>query len=838
MQALGSGMMSAKAPKQIRSGIEPVDKLLGGLESGQLYLVHGDASGKSLFGIKFLIEGLRRGETGALVIRYSPEDAVRRFARLGYDCLEDVYSGRLVILEYSNEIIQQIARLRALSPVLRELEWLLGDTKPDRLVFDPVTSLVVGEGNLEARVKEFATWASSFGATVSLIANGENDEVIRNFETLVSESFRFEVQEIDDRATRFLVFEKSQIPDQPIEVDPSRGVFLLSRANIAEPIAITAEPVRQTATADPMETGLQNGSPAAASSTGVNSSGHEPYVATSALPEETEPLADLWSNRDVDDLMQGVPDSPKSEAIPENKGTQTNITDSRAQLGEDHPVEGNSDRPRGAAPLREARSDLPDLLSDLLDDLAGAPSPLDLDALDMDYFELDLARPKPETTLTETEVSAAAASSGNDLPEIKVEAESMPDSLGDQIDTRGGSGVHDEPQLTGEREPSARLDSNLAARAVEILLRPPDAVAGTAVSAQSAPRSGPRARAGSLPHVNPKEFNVLVIDDDVASSESSAQALAEYNVETVQDGISGLAKLISFRPDLVVLNVDLPIIDGFKILAHIRSSLNMPIIIVSGTRVRASDRMLSTELGADYYLTKPFSVKELKHKARQLIARHRGISSWIVTAGRNEMRSPVASGDGPRVERRGARSGSASAPSVPEEDYFVAYSDFVARVEKGVKAAIENGMPFSVVGCRVPQMTAAGGQTAIRLLELVRALVRDNDVISTNPHNDIVALLADADAAGARSFVGRLREHVSRELNQEPSLWMRSFPDLDEKVEPFRATASGYNPNRRAGDRQEQQSAASRSGIPSQIESTTERPDPRVSYLDFLERKA
>ena len=176
--------MSAKAPKQIRSGIEPVDKLLGGLEIGQLYLVHGDASGKSLFGIKFLIEGLRRGETGALVIRYSPEDAVRRFARLGYDCLEDVYSGRLVILEYSNEIIQQIARLRALSPVLRELEWLLGVTKPDRLVFDPVTHLVVGDGNLEARVKEFATWASSFGATVSLIANGDNDIMVPTENTI------------------------------------------------------------------------------------------------------------------------------------------------------------------------------------------------------------------------------------------------------------------------------------------------------------------------------------------------------------------------------------------------------------------------------------------------------------------------------------------------------------------------------------------------------------------------------------------------------------------------------------------------------------------------------
>ena len=97
--------METQSGNTIISGIEPVDELMGGLERGALYLVHGEASGKSLFGIKFLIEGLKHGENGALVIRYSPEDAVRRFARLGYDCLEDVYSGRLVILEYSDDIV-------------------------------------------------------------------------------------------------------------------------------------------------------------------------------------------------------------------------------------------------------------------------------------------------------------------------------------------------------------------------------------------------------------------------------------------------------------------------------------------------------------------------------------------------------------------------------------------------------------------------------------------------------------------------------------------------------------------------------------------------------------
>src|ERR1043165_3474292 len=143
-------MMTAKALNLIPSGIEPVDKLIGGLESGHLYLAHGEAAGKSLFGIKFLIEGLKRGENGALVIRYSPEDAVRRFARLGYDCLEDVYRGRLVILEYSDDIIQKIGKLRELTPVLRELEWLLGETRPKRLIFDPVASVLAGsEGNLD-----------------------------------------------------------------------------------------------------------------------------------------------------------------------------------------------------------------------------------------------------------------------------------------------------------------------------------------------------------------------------------------------------------------------------------------------------------------------------------------------------------------------------------------------------------------------------------------------------------------------------------------------------------------------------------------------------------------
>src|SRR5205085_178407 len=140
----------------------------------------------------------------------------------------DVYSGRLVILEYSDDIIQQVSRLREVTPVLRELEWLLGETNPQRLIFDPVTSLIAGVGNLQSRVNEFTAWARSFGATVAFIANGD-DEVIEAVKPHTAEVFRFEVKEVGERAARFVTFEKSGIADQAIEVDPSRGIFLLDR---------------------------------------------------------------------------------------------------------------------------------------------------------------------------------------------------------------------------------------------------------------------------------------------------------------------------------------------------------------------------------------------------------------------------------------------------------------------------------------------------------------------------------------------------------------------------------------------------------------------------------
>jgi KaiC/GvpD/RAD55 family RecA-like ATPase len=214
----------------IPSGVEPVDKLLGGLERGQLYLAHGEASGKSLFGIEFLIEGLRNGQHGALITTHLRVDAVRRFARLGYDCLGDIRRGSLVLFKYSPDISEDVLRLRHLEPLLRELEPVLDKSSPERMVLDPVNNLLAGrnQDDVTARSDELAVWVRSFGATVVLVANGENCGVIESLTPSVKESFRFGVKESCDRVIRYIAFEKTLvIPDQAVRVDPSRGIFLL-----------------------------------------------------------------------------------------------------------------------------------------------------------------------------------------------------------------------------------------------------------------------------------------------------------------------------------------------------------------------------------------------------------------------------------------------------------------------------------------------------------------------------------------------------------------------------------------------------------------------------------
>lgn len=782
--------MESQSGNLIVSGIEPIDELLGGLERGQLYLVHGEGSGKSLFGIKFLIEGLKQGENGALVIRYSPEDAVRRFARLGYDCLDDVYSGRLVILEYSDDIIQKLGKLRQLTPVLRELEWLLGETSPERLIFDPVANVLAGsEGTSDARAREFADWARSFGGTVVLIDNGANQEIIESFKPLVAESFRLDVRGAGDRASDLIAFENSPaIPDQAIEVDPSRGIFLLGRAY-------------ESLTGDA-------GAPQPPSIAELESIREELRSVRDQIHKgEAEPVNDI-------DLMGETPDEPsRVSRVPdtgrldaESRGRDSLHTQRLTRAEEeirtlqtrnepelqsmpldefDFTVEAPP--PQAAADQLHTEAGL-DELSDLLDDLSGSAFPLELDLVEVEPAQAHA----PQDAAPEIEHSSTTFEIIEELATASREAKrsARRDVAEEASSDRTNKPTKPSPPRHG-RASDLKIDSAIAARAVELLLRPPELDAEPAPIPQRRriDRERPQPASTGDVEVHAKDFNVLIISDDAEITELVTQALRDYKLEIVHDGVSGLTKLISFKPDLVVLDFDLPVIDGSKVLTLIRSELNVPIVIISGLRLRALDRVMASELGADYYLTKPFSTNELKHKARQLIARYRGIDSWIVTS------SPT--------ERSQSSSHHSESQVVDEQEIFTPYEEFATDVEKRVKAAMETGAPFSIVGCRVPNMTANGGRVALRLFDIVRSLARENDLMSTNPRNDLVVLLTDADASGAQAFAGRLRDRVQEELTEEPSLWIRSFPDLEESTEASAAVsnpATGSDANRRSSD--------------------------------------
>jgi len=115
---------------------------------------------------------------------------------------------------------------------------------------------------------------------------------------------------------------------------------------------------------------------------------------------------------------------------------------------------------------------------------------------------------------------------------------------------------------------------------------------------------------------------VLVVDDDVASRALIRLALEResFSVLEASDGTEALGVIASDCPDLVVLDVNLPLIGGFDVLTQVRLEHSVPVIIVTG-RNGETDRVLGLELGADDYVVKPFSPRELASRVRAILRR-------------------------------------------------------------------------------------------------------------------------------------------------------------------------------------------------------------------------
>jgi DNA-binding response OmpR family regulator len=120
-----------------------------------------------------------------------------------------------------------------------------------------------------------------------------------------------------------------------------------------------------------------------------------------------------------------------------------------------------------------------------------------------------------------------------------------------------------------------------------------------------------------------RPFKILVVEDDAQIVRVLRLELEHegYAVETASDGLAGLEKGLK-EPDLVILDVMLPKMDGLEVCTRIRAKSTVPIIMLTA-KDRIPDRVSGLDLGADDYLTKPFSIEELLARVRaRLRERH------------------------------------------------------------------------------------------------------------------------------------------------------------------------------------------------------------------------
>lgn len=122
-----------------------------------------------------------------------------------------------------------------------------------------------------------------------------------------------------------------------------------------------------------------------------------------------------------------------------------------------------------------------------------------------------------------------------------------------------------------------------------------------------------------------KKSKILIVEDDldVAEMLNAYLGVQGYQVLAANFGENGVRLCIEERPDLVILDIRLPDIDGYEVARRLRSdrrTKNIPIIFLTEKRDRA-DRLQGLELGADDYITKPFDIQELRLRVRNSLER-------------------------------------------------------------------------------------------------------------------------------------------------------------------------------------------------------------------------
>src|SRR5512140_154074 len=139
---------------------------------------------------------------------------------------------------------------------------------------------------------------------------------------------------------------------------------------------------------------------------------------------------------------------------------------------------------------------------------------------------------------------------------------------------------------------------------------------------------------------------ILIVEDEPALRDTLSYNLKKdgFTVETVGDGRAALDSARTLRPDLIVLDLMLPGIDGFEVCRILRKEMTTPILMLTA-RDDEIDRVVGLEVGADDYLTKPFSMRELVARVKAQLRRSRLLREELGKTTENQKQEKLAFGN-------------------------------------------------------------------------------------------------------------------------------------------------------------------------------------------------
>jgi DNA-binding response OmpR family regulator len=139
---------------------------------------------------------------------------------------------------------------------------------------------------------------------------------------------------------------------------------------------------------------------------------------------------------------------------------------------------------------------------------------------------------------------------------------------------------------------------------------------------------------------------ILVVEDDPTLLETLAYNLSRhgYQVRTATDGVAGLQEARQEPPAAIVLDIMLPGLDGLEVCRILRREMNVPILMLTA-RAEEIDKVVGLEMGADDYMTKPFSMREFLARVKALLRRVRLLRNEFETTGMSGRAERLDHGD-------------------------------------------------------------------------------------------------------------------------------------------------------------------------------------------------